>query len=161
MNYNIFQDVEFGGRNKVRDIAFKEELNSNSVPTITFDDVQVLIPIIDQEVNLEPQQDNVEQLSIQDEVIVLEKQTQQPQEQVPLRRSTRERRNAILDDYIVFLQEHEDDNGMMEDDPINFHQAMKSSNSQKWIDAMKGEYKSMQYNKFWELVPLPEGANWL
>ncbi|XP_052481206.1 secreted RxLR effector protein 161-like [Gossypium raimondii] len=48
-------------------------------------------------------------------------------------------RNAIPDDYIVFLQEHEDDNGMMEDDPINFHQAMKSSNSQKWIDAMKDE----------------------
>ncbi|KAG8501211.1 hypothetical protein CXB51_003325 [Gossypium anomalum] len=46
----------------------------------------------------------------------------------------------------------------MEDDPINFHQAMKSSNSQKWIDAMKDEYKSMQDNKVWELVPLPEGA---
>jgi hypothetical protein len=40
---------------------------------------------------------------------------------VPLRRSTRERRNAISDDYIVFLQEHEDDNGMIEDDPINFY----------------------------------------
>ena len=70
----------------------------------------------------------------------------------------RERTSAILDDYIVFLQEHEDDIGMMEDDPINFHQAMKSSNSQKWIDAMNEEYKSMQDNKVWELVPLPEGA---
>ncbi|KAG8475050.1 hypothetical protein CXB51_031854 [Gossypium anomalum] len=154
----FFEDVKFGGRNKVRDIAFEEELDSNSIPTITFDDVQVLIPIIDQEVNLEPLQDNVEQLPIQNEVIVPEEQTQQPQEQVSLRRSTRERRNAIPDDYIVFLQEHEDDNGMMEDDPINFHQAMKSSNSQKWIDAMKDEYKSMQDNKVWKLVPLPEGA---
>ncbi|KAG8489197.1 hypothetical protein CXB51_017253 [Gossypium anomalum] len=133
----FFEDVEFRGRNKV------------------------LIPIIDQEVNLEPLQDNIEQLPIQNEVIVPEEQTQQPQEQVPLRRSTRERRNAIPDDYIIFLQEHEeheDDNGMMEDDPINFHQDMKSSNSQKWIDAMKDEYKFMQDNKVWELVPLPEGA---
>ncbi|KAG8498252.1 hypothetical protein CXB51_007407 [Gossypium anomalum] len=154
----FFEDVEFGGRNKIRDIAFEEELDSNSIPTITFDDVQVLIPIIDQEVNPEPLQDNVEQIPIRNEVIVPEEQTQQPQEQVPLRKSTRERRNAIPDDYIVFLQEHEDNNGMMEDDPINFHQAMKSSNSQKWIDAMKDEYKSMQDNKVWELVPLLEGA---
>ena len=47
---------------------------------------------------------------------------------------------------------------MVEDDPINFHQAMQSSNSQKWIDAMNEEYKSMQDNKVWELVPLLEGA---
>jgi hypothetical protein len=35
---------------------------------------------------------------------------------------------------------------------------MKISNSQKWIDAMQEEYKSMQDNKVWELVLLPEGA---
>ena len=67
----------------------------------------------------------------------------------------RERRNAIPDDYIVFLQEYEENNGMMKDDPINFLQAMKSSNSQKWINAMNEEYKSMQDNKVWELFPLP------
>ncbi|XP_016681164.1 uncharacterized mitochondrial protein AtMg00820-like [Gossypium hirsutum] len=47
---------------------------------------------------------------------------------------------------------------MTEDDPINFHQAMKSSNSQKWIYDMKDVYKSMQDNKVWELVPLPKGT---
>ena len=58
---------------------------------------------------MESQQDNVEQLPAQVEVIVPKEQTQQPQEQVPLRRSirerrsTRERRNVIPDDYIVFL----------------------------------------------------------
>ncbi|KAH1107038.1 hypothetical protein J1N35_010806 [Gossypium stocksii] len=41
-------DVTFGGENKVRDIIFEEELDSNLVSAITFDDVQVLIPIIDQ-----------------------------------------------------------------------------------------------------------------
>ncbi|RVW30098.1 hypothetical protein CK203_104534 [Vitis vinifera] len=70
---------------------------------------------------------------------------------MPLRRSTRERRNAISDDYIVYLQEREVESGMMEDDPINFQQAMKSSNSQKWIEAMNEEYKSMQDNKVWNL----------
>ena len=39
----------------------------------------------------------------------------------------------------------------MEDDPINFHQAMQSSNSEKWIEAMNEEYKSMQNNKFGNL----------
>ncbi|RDY04245.1 hypothetical protein CR513_12068, partial [Mucuna pruriens] len=57
-------------------------------------------------------------------------QPQQPQE-MPLRRSIRERRHVIPDDYIVFLQEHEDDIGLIKDDPINFYQAMQSSNSQK------------------------------
>ncbi|RVW90885.1 Retrovirus-related Pol polyprotein from transposon TNT 1-94 [Vitis vinifera] len=90
--------------------------------------------------------------------IAPEEQTQQPQENMPLRRSTRERRNAISDDYIVYLQEREVESGMMEDDPINFQQAMKSSNSQKWIEAMNEEYKSMQDNKVWELVPLPVGT---
>ena len=80
-------------------------------------------------------------------MIVPEEQTQQPQKPMQLRRSMRERRNAILDDYIVFLQDHEDETGVIEDNPINFHQAMQSSNSHKWIEAMNGEYKSMQDNK--------------
>ncbi|XP_022872376.1 uncharacterized protein LOC111391391 [Olea europaea var. sylvestris] len=35
---------------------------------------------------------------------------------------------------------------------------MKGSNSQKWIDAMNEEYKSMQDNKVWNLISLPEGV---
>ena len=46
----------------------------------------------------------------------------------------------------------------MEDDPINFRQAIKSSNSQKCIDAMNEEMKSMKDNDVWDLVPLLEGA---
>ncbi|CAA2996273.1 Hypothetical predicted protein, partial [Olea europaea subsp. europaea] len=61
-------------------------------------------------------------------------------------------------DYIVFLQEHEDVVGLTEDEPINFHQAMRSSNSQKWIDAMKDEIKSMKDNDVWDLVELPKGV---
>nr|XP_027096072.1 uncharacterized protein LOC113715966 [Coffea arabica] len=97
-------------------------------------------------------QDNVE------EQTVMEKQTLSFQETVTLRRSIRERRNAVLDDYIIFLQEHEDDSGLMEDDPINFRQVMESSNSQKWIDATNEEIKSIKDNDVWDLVTLSEGA---
>lgn len=72
----FFEDVEFGGRNKVRDIDFEEEVEEGSVliPTIAFDNVQVPIPIIDQEVYPKPQQDNVEP-PIQNEVIIHNVQT--------------------------------------------------------------------------------------
>ena len=46
----------------------------------------------------------------------------------------------------------------MEDDPINFRQAMESSKSQKWIDAMNEEIKSMKDNDVWALVPFPKGT---
>ena len=85
-------------------------------------------------------------------------QTQQPSEDMTLRKSTRERRNAIPNDFVVFLQEHEIDIGVVEDDLINFHQAKESSNSQKWIHAMNDEMKFMKDNNVWDLVELPEGA---
>ena len=65
-------------------------------------------------------------------VQVHEEVTQQPQEpqvQVPLRRSNRERRSTISDDYVVYLPEHEFDMGR-EDDPISISQVKKSSNSE-------------------------------
>ena len=77
---------------------------------------------------------------------------------MPLRRSTRERRSAIPNDYVVFLQEHEVDIGMAETDPINVRQAIESSNAQKWIDAMNEEMKSMRDNDVWDLIPLPKGV---
>ena len=52
---------------------------------------------------------------------------------------------------------HEENDDKMEDDSINFHQAIQSSNSENWIEAMNEEYKFMQNNKVWELVPLQEG----
>ena len=68
-------------------------------------------------------------------------------------------RSALPDDYIVFLQEHEVNIGMMEDDPINFDQAIENSNSQKWIDAINDEMKSIKDNDVWDLVSLP--TDWL
>ena len=45
----------------------------------------------------------------------------------------------MLDDYIVFLQEHEFDIGVVE-------------------DAMNEEIKALKDNDIWDLVPLPEGV---
>ncbi|RVW95174.1 Retrovirus-related Pol polyprotein from transposon TNT 1-94 [Vitis vinifera] len=73
----FFEDVEFGGRNQARNIVFEEEEGY----TIAFDNVQVSLPIIDQEVNLDPQPtDNIVQPLIANEDIAPEEQTQQPQE---------------------------------------------------------------------------------
>ena len=52
----FFENVEFGGRNPVRNIVFEDEEGS----TVTFDNVQVLIHVIDHEVKSDPQPyDNV------------------------------------------------------------------------------------------------------
>ena len=81
-NATFFEDVEFRGRNKVRDIVFKKE--SILIPTTTFDSVHASIPVIVREVDMESHQDNVEQVPTEVEVMVPEEQTQQPQEQMPL-----------------------------------------------------------------------------
>ena len=155
-NARFFEDVEFAGGERIKDLVFEEEHVEIPPIAIDNDQDQASIPDIVQEAT--PDEDNVIEPPAHVQQLVPEEQTQQPQEPVPLRRSTRERRSAIPDDYIVFLQEHEVDIGVMEDDPINFRQAMESSNSQKWIDAMNEEIKSMKDNDVWDLIPLPEGA---
>ena len=75
------------GEKKVRNIVFEEE--SVLIPTTAFDSVQTSIFVIIREADMESQQDNIKQLPTQAEVIVPEEQTQQSQEQMPLRRSTR------------------------------------------------------------------------
>ena len=50
----------------------------------------------------------------------------------PLRRSQRNRRSAISDDYVTYMSE--DIDGI--DDPTSFNEAMKSEHSSKWLDAM-------------------------
>ncbi|RVW71044.1 Retrovirus-related Pol polyprotein from transposon TNT 1-94 [Vitis vinifera] len=54
-------------------------------------------------------------------------------------------------------QEHEFDMGL-EDDPISVSQVKQSSDSEKWIEAMKDEMKSMKDNGVWDLVELPKGV---
>ena len=53
-----------------------------------------------------------------------------------LRRSKRHKKSAIPDDYLVYLQEL-GETGI--DDPSTFSQAIISSESNKWLDAMNEE----------------------
>ena len=126
-NARFFNDVECVGGDKIRDFVFEEECVN--IPTVAIDNYQTSITNIVQEVNLD--QDNDKEPPIPNQEIVTEEQTLQPQEPMPLRRSTRERRSAVPKDYIVFLQEHKIDIGVAEEYPTNFRQAMESSNSQK------------------------------
>lgn len=149
-NAHFFKDIEFAGGDKERDIVFEEKYVN--IPLLANDNDQddLILDNIDQVATSEQNNEIIPPLS--------KEQTQPPQEIVPLRKSTRERRNMISNEYIVFLQEHEAIIEMMKDDPINLHQAIKSSNSHKWIDAMTKEIKSMKDNNVWDLVSLPEDA---
>ena len=56
---------------------------------------------------------------------------------------------------MVYLQESKFDLGI-DNDPVSFSQAISNDNSDKWIDAIKDELKSMEHNEVWDLVELPE-----
>ena len=47
---------------------------------------------------------------------------------------------------------------VLEDDPILVSQVKQSSDSEKWIEVMKHEMKSMKGNGVWDLVELPKGV---
>jgi Reverse transcriptase (RNA-dependent DNA polymerase) len=81
-----------------------------------------------------------------------------PQES--LRKSQRERKSAISDDYIVDLTEEDCDldHG---DDPVSFKQVIMSRNSSQWLEVMNDEMKSMEINEVWNLVELPVGCKWV
>ncbi|KAE8673710.1 hypothetical protein F3Y22_tig00111774pilonHSYRG00047 [Hibiscus syriacus] len=43
------------------------------------------------------------------------------------------------------------------DDPVTFHDAVTSQENEKWMASIVEEMKSLNHNRTWELVPLPEG----
>ena len=77
-------------------------------------------------------------------------------EVLSLRRSQREKRPAISNDYKVYLNECDYDVGL-ESDPTSYGQAINSENSTLWLYAMEEELKSMKDNEVWDLVELPKG----
>ena len=88
--------------------------------------------------------------------MVTNEQMVEEQQWVALRRSQRERRFAISDEYVVYLQESNFDIESSKD-PISFSQALESVDSIKWMNTMKDELKSMDQNEVWNLVELLEG----
>ncbi|KAE8686874.1 cytochrome P450 71A9-like [Hibiscus syriacus] len=45
------------------------------------------------------------------------------------------------------------------DDPVTFHDVVTSQENNKWMAAMVEEMESLNHNRTWKLVPLPEGKN--
>ena len=43
-------------------------------------------------------------------------------------------------------------------EPTNYEEAMMSSDSNRWLEAMKSEIGSMYENKVWTLVDLPDDS---
>ncbi|RVW86797.1 Retrovirus-related Pol polyprotein from transposon TNT 1-94 [Vitis vinifera] len=88
-----------------------------------------------------------------------------PTTEVSLRRSQREKRHVISNDYEVYLNECDYDVSL-ESDATSYDQAINSENSTLWLYAMEEELKSMKDNEVWDLVELPKriktiGCKWI
>ena len=88
-----------------------------------------------------------------------------PVQPMPLRRSQRERRSALPDDYVVYSGEVDYDIREVID-PVTFLDDVHSPQYDKWNIAMKKEMLSMANNDVWELVEMPEnfkpiGCKWV
>ncbi|KAG9444830.1 hypothetical protein H6P81_016170 [Aristolochia fimbriata] len=79
-------------------------------------------------------------------------------EETTLQRSNRERKSAMSDDFLVYLQESDYSIGL-ENNPVTFSQDMNSNNSQFLYDTMIDDMNSMASNNVWDLVELPNGAH--
>ena len=77
-------------------------------------------------------------------------------QEVALRRYQREKRPAILNDYVVYLHETEIDLSTNGIDPALFSQAISYDNSEKRLNVMKEEKNSMEHNGVWDLIELPK-----
>ncbi|WRX15092.1 Terpene synthase [Theobroma cacao] len=77
--------------------------------------------------------------------------------EVPLRRSLRQKKSAISNDYVVYLEASDYDiSHVME--LVTFNDVINYPQSIIWIDTMKDEMSSMAQNGVWELIKLPKGC---
>ena len=138
-NAKFFELGENSGSKELRDVIIEEV--RVDIPILTFSE-SVIVPPNDHF------NDTAEQ--IHDDPShnknTTNEQAMEIPEQVILRRSHREQRPAISSDYVMYLQEYEFDIGMC-NDPVTFSQAKERGDSDKWINAMKEELKSMTQNK--------------
>jgi len=110
-----------------------------------------------QQINIpNPRNEHMDNEPTNDAQVINEQRIDEPQV-IALRRSERQRRLAITNEYVVYSLEHECDLSI-DEDPVSFRQTMESNNSERRFDAMKEELKSMDDNKVWDLVELPKGA---
>ena len=99
--------------------------------SITSNKIVVLI-VVKHQNNIEQQ---INEPSLYNNMVTNKSMVEKPQG-VVLRRSQRERRSAISDEYVIYLQESDFDIGLSKD-PISFSQALESVDSTKWKNVMK------------------------
>ncbi|XP_075101857.1 uncharacterized protein LOC142177284 [Nicotiana tabacum] len=145
-NARFIENGEVSGSEEPCNMKIKEV--RVQVPLSCTSSKLVALEVVVQHNNQQEQQIN--DPTTNNEVAVNEPTLDEPQE-VELIRSQRQKRSAISDDYLVYLHESETDFGI-DNDPISFSQAIESNNSDKWLDAMKDELKSMEQNKVRDLV---------
>ena len=158
-NARFLENGEISGSNEPRKVDV-EEIRVDIPPL--FLPQEIIVPQPVQQVEENEQHNRVG--SLPPENIAIENAVEPPQP-APLRRSQRERRPAITDDYVVYLQESDFDIGIRKD-PVLFSQAMESDDSSKWMEAMNEELKSMAHNGVWDLIELPNsckpvGCKWV
>ena len=71
---------------------------------------------------------------------------------MPLKEPIVQKGTQISNNLSIYLQEHEADMEIKENDPIKLRQAYQSFNAHKWIDVMNEEIKSMHDNDVWDLI---------
>ena len=157
-NARFIENDEVSERETPRKVDIKEM--RVQIPLTCIPNQAILPPIVTQVIEPinkpdEQYEGQINDLITHNEIAINEPRVDEPQP-IALRRSQRENRSAIPNDYVVYLHKSESDLGI-ENDLVTFSQAMNDVNSNKWLEAMKDELKSMVQNEVWDLIELPEG----
>ena len=147
----IYFDDDIGTSQGPREIVFKEHLGFIHVPIAS---APISSPIVNQHLvaTIDEPIEDVDVVALDVDIVALDVAMD-----IPLRKLKRVCRPAILDDSIVYLQEHEYDVGDVLD-PTTYKEAIVSPQSNVWIDVMKDGMTSMSQNKVWSLVDLSDGC---
>ena len=150
-NARFIEICDISGSDQMHNVSIQEVRVQISVPKTS----TIVVPELVSQLNKDQEQ-QINDSTLHNENVNSEPMVVEPQSTI-LRRSQRERRSFITDDYVVYLQESRIDLGIY-NDPDSYTQAMQGNDYGKWFHAMEEELKSMDQNQVWDLVELPKGC---
>ena len=150
-NARFIENCDISGSDQMRNFSIQEVRVQISVPKTS----TIVVPELVSQPNKDQEQ-QINDSTLHNENVNSEPMVVEPQSTI-LRRSQRERRSSITDDYVVYLQESGIDLGIY-NDPDSYTPAMQGNDSGKWFHAMEEELKSMDQNQVWDLVELLKGC---